>query len=95
MALKPQHDIITVPVSSRLASLFGLRWLLGRYGFDPCDEWDPNAFLGLPDGLFWRAGNVMYCCASCGEATELPVDPEEYEDGHPHNVCGRSPRCCP
>lgn len=49
----------------------------------------------LPDGLVLHDGVIMYNCESCGELTDLPVDPAEYEHGHFHNVCGRSPRCCP
>lgn len=82
-------------LSTKLEILFGLRFLLDRYGYDPCDEVDIDLVLNLPEGLSYRAGQVQYECESCGEWTELPIDPSEYEHGHPHNVCGRSSGCCP
>lgn len=82
-------------ISIKLANLFGLRYILDREGNDPCDDWDINLVMELPEGLWYANGAVQYECESCHQATELPIEPEEFEYGHPHNVCGRSPRCCP
>lgn len=82
-------------VSRRLAHLFGLRWVLGREGYDPCDAWAPEDVLGWPPGLTYRNGAAHYYCVSCGELTEWPLEPEEYDEGDPNNLCGGSPRCCP
>ena len=83
------------PVSGFLAAMFNLRWVLGREGFDPCDEWDPSDILGLPDGLTYRNGRIEYDCVRCGNAAEWPVEIELYEHGDDMNLCGGSPRCCP
>jgi len=86
---------MTDSISTKLAVMFGLRFMLGRYGDDPCDEVDIDAVLQLPEGLTYVRGCIRYECMSCGELVELPVDVEEYDHGHRHNVCGGSPRCCP
>jgi len=83
------------PVSGRFANLFNLRWVLGRYGFDPCDEWDIDSVLGLPEGLSFIDGQVRFECRSCGNWTEWPVDVADFELDHDANVCGGSPRCLP
>ena len=83
------------PISARLAGMFGLRYMLGRYGYDPCDEWDIDVVLGLPEGLSYMAGQVQFECRSCGNWAEWPADIADFELGHRHNVCGGSPRCCP
>jgi len=85
----------TIPVSTYLASLFNLRWVLGRVGYDPCDEWDADEILGLPEGLSMIDGTISFECRSCERWTEWPAAISEFELGHYANVCGGSPRCCP
>ena len=84
-----------VALSTKFALLFGVRYELDLYGYDPCDEWDIDTVMSLPDGLWYRDGRINYHCENCGEASEWPVEICDFEYGHPHNVCGRSPRCCP
>lgn len=50
--------------SSFLARLFNVRWELGFYGNDPCDEWDIDEVLGLPDGLYYRNGRLQFEAAT-------------------------------
>jgi hypothetical protein len=85
----------TKPNLGRLASLFNVRYLLGRYGYDPCDEWNPSDVLGLPDGLTYRNGRIEYDCVRCGNPAEWPVEVELFVEGDDMNLCGGSPRCCP
>lgn len=47
----------------------------------------------LPDGLYERHGDVVFTCLSCGDATPLECDPEEFDQDTAY--CGRSPRCLP
>jgi hypothetical protein len=55
-----------------------------------------NDFLeSLPDGLDIREGRVVFQCRVCERWTEWEADPADFQLGDPHNVCGRSPRCCP
>lgn len=82
-------------ISGKLASLFGLRYILGRVGNDPCDEWDIDALLGLPEGLTYFRGEIRYECLSCGDLAVLPCGVEEFDIDDPNNLCGGSPRCCP
>lgn len=83
-------------IAPRWASLFGLRYMLDRYGYDPCDEWDIDTVLGLPDGLTYREGKVMASCVSCDRYYEWPVDVSEFDpDDDSGNLCGGSPWCCP
>jgi hypothetical protein len=84
----------TVPISPFLAGKFGLRWMLDREGDDPCDEW-AGAWPDLPDGLSYRGGRFFYDCRSCEKETEWEGEPDEFEFGHPSNVCGGSPGCLP
>ena len=84
-----------VEVSGSLANLFNLRWVLGRYGFDPCDEWDIDSLLGLPEGLSYIDGEVKFECRVCEAWTIWEGEPHEFEIHHYANVCGGSPRCCP
>lgn len=85
----------TVEVSGLLANLFDLRWMLDRYGYDPCDEWDIDSLLGLPDGLFYIGGTVKFQCESCEALSEWYGEFSDFELGHYANRCGGSPRCCP
>ncbi len=82
-------------ISTQFAKLFGLRYLLDRYGYDPCDEWDIDLVLGLPDGLTYQNGEIQYQCRVCDRWTEWPVEISDFVIDDPHNVCGGSPRCCP
>lgn len=84
-----------VEVSGSLANLFDLRWLLGRYGYDPCDETCVDTVLGLPDGLSYIGGSVKFQCESCAQWTTWEGEIPEFELGHYANRCGGSPRCCP
>lgn len=47
----------------------------------------------LPDGLYLRAGRVIFYCVICGERTELCCDPRDFDPDMAY--CGRSSRCCP
>lgn len=49
----------------------------------------------LPDGLYWIEGKPTFACRVCDAWTVWDGEPEDFEDGHPNNVCGGSPRCCP
>lgn len=49
----------------------------------------------LPDGLREHEGVIQFQCENCQGWSELPIDVADFEPGHPHNVCGKSPRCCP
>jgi hypothetical protein len=95
------HDALAIfrpkrrEIAPRLSLLFGLRYMLDRYGYDPCDEWDIDTLLQLPEGLEYRSGQIQYQCRVCERWTELPVDATEFELDDPHNMCGRSPSCCP
>lgn len=82
-------------ISGKLASLFGLRFILDREGHDPCDEWDIDLVLGLPEGLTYTRGAIRFECLSCGELTEWPADVEDFDIDAIENRCGGSPRCCP
>jgi hypothetical protein len=82
-------------ISGKLAAMFGLRFILDREGYDPCDEWDIDAVLGLPEGLTYVCGAIRYECLSCGKLAELPCGVEEFDIDCPYNLCGGSPRCCP
>lgn len=83
------------PVSAYLANLFGLRFVLGREGLDPCDEWEIEALLSYPEGLEYREGRAKFSCRVCDAWTDWDGEPGDFEDGHYANVCGGSPRCCP
>lgn len=90
-----EQEVRSVEVSSFLARLFDLRWVLGRYGDDPCDEVDIDLILGLPDGLTYRDGCIQFECNACEKWTEWHGEVTDFENGHYANVCGGSPRCCP
>lgn len=73
----------------------------------PCAHCMPDAYAewmreqadedeDLPDGL-WRngAGELTFACRSCGEATEWPADPEDFDINEHANVCGGSQYCLP
>lgn len=67
---------------------------------EPCrdcerEHLEAQAEPDLPEGLYLKDGVVMFDCRSCGKATELPVDPHEFDPDSPSNMCGGSPRCCP
>lgn len=85
----------SVEVSGRLANLFNLRWVLSRYGFDPCDEWDIDSLLGLPEGLSYIDGKIKFHCERCDALTEWCGEISEFELGNHANLCGGSQRCCP
>lgn len=93
----PKADTIAIVRRPRvlLEALFGVRYLLGRYGDDPCDEWCIEDIMNLPDGLFYIGGKIQFECNVCEKWTEWPADISEFEIGHYANVCGGSPRCCP
>lgn len=78
-----------------LANLFRVRFALGLEGYDPCDEWDIDQVLELPEGLTYVRGAIRFECLSCGELAELPCDVSEFDIDAPENLCGGSPRCCP
>lgn len=90
-------DTATLPVeiSLRLANPFDLRWMLGRYGYDPCDECSIDAIFDLPDGLSYRNGSISFQCRVCDNWAEWPVAVEEFDIDSDMNLCGGSPRCCP
>jgi hypothetical protein len=51
--------------------------------------------LRLPKGL-WYSGDVLtFACRSCGEHTEWPAGPEDFDINEHANMCGGSPRCLP
>lgn len=81
--------------SSFLARLFNVRWELGFYGNDPCDEWNIDEVLGLPDGLHYRNGRLQFECRNCEAWTDWEAEAHEFEIDNSHNLCGGSPRCCP
>lgn len=84
-----------VQVSAWLANLFNIRWELGRYGSDPCDEWEIETLLKYPDGLTYRSGGPQFPCNCCGEWTTWEGEIADFEEGNHSNLCGGSPRCCP
>lgn len=87
---------ISKPIaSSFLARLFNVRWELGFYGSDPCDEWDIDSVLGLPDGLYYRNGRRQFQCLSCDKWTDWEGEVADFKIEDPNNLCGGSPRCCP
>lgn len=88
-------SVMTTPVRRNLIAVFNLRWVLGLEGSDPCDEWDANAVLDLPPGLWWRNGEIQFECQSCGCWTAWPADIADFEEENPANRCGGSPRCIP
>jgi len=89
-------ETLARPISSSfLARLFNVRWELGFYGNDPCDEWDIDEVLGLPDGLYYRDGRVKFQCRVCEHWTDWEGEAAEFEIDAYENVCGGSPRCCP
>ena len=88
-------EATTRPVSASLANLFNLRWVLGREGFDPCDEQDIDLVLGLPEGLSFIDGAVRFECRGCEAWTPWEGEIADFEEGHYANMCGGSPRCCP
>lgn len=47
----------------------------------------------LPDGIFEKAGVLMYTCLSCEKA--LPLDVELHEFDPEVAYCGGSPWCLP
>ncbi len=50
----------------------------------------------LPEGLYdGEDGRYYFHCIVCGQKTEWPLEPEEFEFGDSMNLCGGSPRCCP
>ena len=49
----------------------------------------------LPEGLIEHEGKILFECLVCGEWTEWPADPEDFDPENPSNVCGRNERCCP
>lgn len=51
--------------------------------------------LYLPDGLWEVDGVYFFQCRSCGNDTEWPAEPEDFEFDGPANYCGGSPRCLP
>lgn len=89
-------DVVTCrPVSASLANLFNLRWVLGREGFDPCDDQDIDLVLGLPEGLSFSNGAVRFECRGCEQWAPWEGDIADFEIDHYANMCGGSPRCCP
>ena len=88
-------ETIFRPVSLSLANLFNLRWVLGREGYDPCDEQDIDLVLGLPEGLSFSDGAVRFECHGCEKWTPWEGGIADFEEGHYANMCGGSPRCCP
>lgn len=86
---------VAVMVSADLARIFNLRWVLGRVGNDPCDEWCIDTLMGLPEGLTYRDGAPQFQCGVCEAWTVWEGDLQSFENGHYANVCGGSPRCCP
>lgn len=95
MSLRADTRPASKPISGRIVTLFGLRYLLDRIGYDPCDEWDASDILGLPDGLTYRNGRIEFDCVRCGNPSEWPVEVELFVYGDDMNLCGGSPRCCP
>lgn len=87
--------VMAAPQKRNLIALFNLRWALDLEGHDPCDEWDANVVLQLPEGLWWRDGQVQFECRTCGAWTEWPAEIEDFHEDNPANVCGGSPRCIP
>lgn len=47
----------------------------------------------LPDGVFERAGELMFTCLSCDQSSPLLVDLTKYDPEMAY--CGGSPRCIP
>lgn len=88
-------DLLERPISGYFANLFDLRWVLGRYGYDPCDEVDVDILMGLPDGLRYHGGQIQFQCRVCDEWSEWPVDIADFDIDDRNNVCGGSPLCCP
>lgn len=86
---------IARPISGYFANLFNLRWDLGRFGNDPCDEWVIDDVLGLPDGLSFIDGGIKFQCRICESWTEWPAEIADFDINAHENVCGGSPRCCP
>lgn len=84
-----------VSISPFLAGMFGLRWILGREGYDPCDEIDVDALMLLPDGLSYQDGRISFQCNCCERWAPWEGEVDEFEYGDPMNLCGGSPRCCP
>lgn len=82
-------------ISTKFANLFGLRYILGRIGNDPCDEWNIDDVLNLPDGLHYHNGEIRFECRVCKAWTEWPTDVNDFDPDAHENVCGGSPRCCP
>lgn len=85
----------SLPVSGFLANLFDLRWVLGRCGHDPCDEWDIDTLMGLPDGLSFRDGEVQFECRNCERWSQYHGEVNDFDIDDDMNLCGGSPRCCP
>jgi hypothetical protein len=90
-SLRPQPR----EIPARLAGMFGLRYLLDRYGYNPCDEWDIDVVLGLPEGLMYRDGEIQFECKSCERWSQWPAEVADFCDDDPNNLCGGSPRRCP
>lgn len=84
-----------VGISLFLAHAFDLRWMLGRYGFDPCDEWSIDDMLKLPDGLSYHNGSISFQCRSCDKWSAWEADVADFDIDDHNNLCGGSPRCCP
>lgn len=68
------------------------KWFNSR---KPSADIKPDPESELPDGLWLRNGVVMFECENCHEDKEYFGEPKDFELGHPHNVCGGSPYCCP
>lgn len=49
----------------------------------------------LPDGLREKDGLLVFECRVCGNETEWPCEPEDFDITDSANVCGRNPWCCP
>src|ERR1700741_3890343 len=67
-------------------------WLIeaARRGITPVAE--PE----LPEGLRrGESGRIEFQCGSCGQWSEWPAEIEDFELGHPSNLCGGPPRRLP
>lgn len=83
------------PNTAFLARLFNVRWELGFYGNDPCDEWDIDEIMGLPEGLYYRGGSVQFQCNYCAAWTDWEGEVSDFKLYNYANLCGGSPRCLP
>jgi hypothetical protein len=69
---------------------------LGR-AVDAFDAFDGVLVLTdpLPEGLTYRDGRLWFDCAMCGQPTDWPEKPEDFDPENTILLCGGSPRCCP